>query len=206
MRVVSFAAFAAVAAFAASGMTGCAASSVSSSAAVSASLGVPASFGVPSALAAPATFATFRPVLAEVAPASGDSAAAPAGGAPRPAHEESMEDRTARQMNRALGWVLLSVGAEGAAVATVTSFMMLHQGGVRSDDCVGKVCSAEGLAANTTLHNLEWWNAGAWVVAVAGVGAGAVLLWTNPSDKALHTQVGIAPTGSGSSLLLRGAF
>jgi hypothetical protein len=120
--------------------------------------------------------------------------------------QESPEDRVARQSNRALGWVVLSVGAEAAVVATITSFMMLHQNGIRSDDCVDKVCSAAGLSANETLHNLEWWNAGAWVVAVAGVGVGAIVLWTNPTDAALHAEVGIAPTGSGSSLLLRGAF
>ena len=122
------------------------------------------------------------------------------------AREESPDDCVARQSNRALGWVVLSVGAEAAVVATITSFMMLHQNGIRSDDCVDKVCSAAGLSANETLHNLEWWNAGAWVVTLAGVGVGAILLWTNPTDAALHAEVGIAPTGSGSSLLLRGAF
>jgi hypothetical protein len=122
------------------------------------------------------------------------------------AQEESPDHRVARQSNRALGWVVLSVGAEAAVVATITSSMMLHQNGIRSDDCVDKVCSAAGLAANETLHNLEWWNAGAWVVAVAGVGVGAIVLWTNPSDAALHAEVGIAPTGPGSSVLLRGDF
>jgi hypothetical protein len=146
-----------------------------------------------------------HPILAEAVPAGSESPAAPASRAPR-AREESMDDRVARQNSRALGWVLLSVGAESAVVATITSFMMLHQNSVRSADCVDKVCSTDGLSANTTLHNLEWWNAGAWVVAVAGLGAGAFVLWTNPSDKALQAEVGVAPTGSGPGVLLRGAF
>jgi len=126
------------------------------------------------------------------------------GGAHAP--EEPKDERVTRQSNRALGWVALSVGAEAAVVATVTSYIMLHQSGIRSDNCVGKVCSASGLSANETLHNLEWWNAGAWVVAAVGVGVGAIVLWTSPTDAAVHAEVGIAPTGSGSSLLLRGAF
>jgi hypothetical protein len=102
--------------------------------------------------------------------------------------------------------VALSVGADAAILATVTSFMMLHQNNVRSDDCVNKVCSADGIAANGKLHDLAGWNALGWGVAVVGVGAGAFLLLTNPSDKALGTQVGIGPTATGSGLLLRGAF
>jgi hypothetical protein len=111
-----------------------------------------------------------------------------------------------RQRNRALGWVFLSVGAEAAVVATITSFIMLHESSLRSADCTDKVCSPAGLSANVTLHNLEWWNAGAWAVAAVGVGVGAVVLWTNPRDAALHAEVAIAPTGSGSGLRLRGTF
>jgi hypothetical protein len=56
------------------------------------------------------------------------------------------------------------------------------------------------------MRNLEWWNAGAWAIAVGGAGVGTFLLLSNPSDKAAHTEVGIAPTGSGSGLLLKGSF
>jgi hypothetical protein len=132
----------------------------------------------------------------EAAPASGGS----------DAREESKDHRVVRQTHRALGWVFVAVGAEAAVVATITSFVMLHQSRVRSDDCVDKLCSPAGLSANETLHNLEWWNAGAWAVAAVGGSVGAIVLWTNPRDAALHAEVGIAPARSGSGLLFRGAF
>jgi len=154
---------------------------------------------------APAPAAS-HPMVAAAAPdgSEGTSAANPshAGGT----RDDSKADHVVRQTNRALGWVALSIGAEAAVVATITSFIMLHQNSLRSADCTDKVCSPAGLAANETLRNLEWWNAGAWTVAAAGVGVGAILLWTNPTDAALHAEVGIAPTGSGSGLRLRGTF
>jgi hypothetical protein len=146
----------------------------------------------PVAVAAPPP----HPILAEAAPADPT----------RTEHDQPNSEHESRQMNRALGWVLIGVGAEGAILATVTSFMMLHQNSVRSDSCADKVCSAAGITANGTLHSLAPWNAAAWGVAAVGTGVGLFLLLTNPSDKALHTEVGVAPTGSGSGLLLRGAF
>jgi hypothetical protein len=146
-----------------------------------------------------------RPAAAVVATGNTEAGAAPASGG-SDARGESDDHRVARQTHRALGWVFLSVGAEAAVVATITSFIMLHQNSVRSDHCVDKVCSSGGLAANETLHNLAWWNAGAWAVAGVGGSVGALVLWTNPSDAALHAEVGIGPAGSGSALLFRGAF
>jgi hypothetical protein len=147
---------------------------------------------------------------APIVGAGAPSGSEPAVGAPTSggngARQESDDHRVARQTHRALGWVALSVGAEAAVVATITSFIMLHQNSLRGDGCDGKVCSAGGLAANETLRNLQWWNAGAWTVAALGVGVGAIVLWTSPTDAALHAEVAVAPAGSGSGLLLRGAF
>jgi hypothetical protein len=165
--------------------------------------------------ASPANRAAVPPAQGQAAPHPGLAAAVPAGSDgtqaaqasdARRRRDEPGDDRVTRQRNRALGWVFLSVGAEAAVVATITSFIMLHESSLRSADCPDKVCSPAGLSANVTLHNLEWWNAGAWGVAVVGVGVGAVVLWTNPSDAALHAEVAIAPTGSGSGLRLRGTF
>lgn len=149
------------------------------------------------AVAPPSTPAP-HPIVAEATPA-------PPAAEPGP-REEPKNEHATRQMNRALGWVVLSVGVEGAILATVTSFMMLHENSVRSDHCVNKVCSPDGIVANGTLGNLEGWNAAAWGVAAVGLGAGVFLLLTNPSDKSLHAEVGVARTGSGSGMLLRGSF
>jgi len=137
-----------------------------------------------------------HPILAEASPAAGETSSA----------QEPKDDHHSRQMNRVWGWVALSVGADAAILATITSFMMLHENSVRSDDCVNKVCSPDGIAANGKLGALAGWNAAAWGVAVVGVGAGAFLLLTNPTDRALGTEVGVGPTATGSGLLLRGSF
>jgi hypothetical protein len=168
-----------VAALAALAVAGCAASSP------------------PHAVVPPAGQGTVpHPIVAEATPTSGETGP----------ETEPTSEHASRQMNRAWGWVALSVGAEAAVLATVTSFMMLHENGVRGSDCVDKVCSQDGVSANAKLGDLVGWNAAAWGVAVVGVGAGAFLVLTNPSDKALGTQVGIGPTATGSGLLLRGAF
>ena len=137
-----------------------------------------------------------HPIVAEATPAGGETSP----------EQEPKNEHASRQMNRVWGWVAVSVGVEAAILATVTSFMMLHQNSVRGDNCTDKVCSPDGLAANGKLADLAGWNAVAWGVAVVGVGAGTFLLLTNPSDRALGTQVGVGPTGSGSGLLLRGSF
>jgi hypothetical protein len=132
--------------------------------------------------------------------------ATPAPPAETTPEQEPKNDHQSRQMNRVWGWVALSVGVDAAVLATVTSFMMLHQNSVRSEGCVDKVCSPEGIAANAKLGDLAGWNAAAWGVAVVGAGAGLFLLLTNPSDRALGTQIGVGPTATGSGLLLRGSF
>ena len=155
--------------------------------------------------ASPASRAVATPSAPAPHPIVAEATPAPPAGEQGP-REEPKNEHAARQTRRALGWVVLSVGIEGAILATVTSFMMLHENSVRNDDCVNKVCSPNGIVANGTIGNLEGWNATAWGVAAVGVGAGVFLLLTNPSDKSLHAQVGVAPTGSGSGMVLRGAF
>jgi hypothetical protein len=158
----------------------------------------------------PGTARAPHPILADATPI--DAPPADVGDSkPARTDESSVANKPesehhARQMNRVWGWAALSVGIDGAILATVTSFMMLHQNSVRSADCVDKACSADGIAANGKLHDLAGWNALGWGVGVVGVGVGAFLLLTNPTDRSLGTQVGVGATGSGSGLLMRGSF
>lgn len=154
---------------------------------------------------APAASAPPRLVLAEVTPASGALAVPTGPGTTEPAQESDSEHKD-RQMNRVWGWFALSVGIDAGILAIVTSGMMVHQADVRSADCSHKVCSADGIAANGKLGSLAPWNAGAWTLTVVGVGVGAFVLLTNPSDKALGTQVVVGQTGSGSGVLVQGVF
>jgi hypothetical protein len=135
-----------------------------------------------------------RPIFADGAPALQES------------HADS-DERSANKPSRTLGWVLFSIGAEGAIVAAITSFMMLHDKSVRDDNCdANKVCSQAGLAANAEIAALAWWNVGAWAVAGAGLSVGGLLVLMNPPAGAGRLAVGISPSGSGIGLGARGAF
>jgi hypothetical protein len=154
------------------------------------------------AQAACATTPKPHPIVAEATPA-GAEAGAGTGASDKRRRGEGTSEHAARQTNRALGWVAISIGAEAAVVAGVTSVMMLHYQSERSSDCdANKVCSADGLNANAQLGLLGGWNAGAYAVAAVGLGAGLFLLLTNPSDASLHAEVGATPGG----LSLRGSF
>jgi hypothetical protein len=157
-----------------------------------------------------------HPIVAQATPAgpeagtggTGTATVTDAGsGAGAPTSEkrrgEGTSERAARKTNRALGWIAIAIGSEAAIVAGVTSVMMLHYQSQRSDGCdANKVCTPEGLNANTQLSQLAGWNAAAYVVAAAGLGTGLFLLLTNPSDGSTHAEVGATPGG----LTLRGAF
>jgi hypothetical protein len=136
-------------------------------------------------------------VLAEATPAPAASKSAP------PASIEGESSGTAR----GLGWFSVGLGTLGAGVALTTSVMMLHQKSVRDSGCnAAKVCTEAGLTANDQISSLSGWNAGAYAVALVGIGVGAFLLITNPADSEKQTAIGVAPTGSGAGLQLRSTF
>ncbi len=92
-------------------------------------------------------------------------------------------------------------------LAIGTSILMLEDSGTRNSNCnAQKVCNASGLTANGQLNDLAPWNTGLWVMGVVGLGIGAYLLITHPTDKASGVQVGVAPNSSGGSFQLRGSF
>jgi hypothetical protein len=108
---------------------------------------------------------------------------------------------------RALGWVSLSIGAEAAVVAGVTSFVLLHEKAIRDDSCdAQRVCSQHGLDANATIASIVPWNTAAWVVAAVGIGAGAFLLFTNRSDTGRRTMITVSPAAAGVAVRLWSSF
>jgi hypothetical protein len=110
-------------------------------------------------------------------------------------------------MVRAYGWFSVAIGTIGLGVAATTSGMMLHQKSKRDADCdAAKVCSQDGINANTQLAALSGWNAGSFIVAAAGLGVGAFLLLTSSVEGDKQTAIGVAPTGSGAGLNLKGSF
>jgi len=84
---------------------------------------------------------------------------------------------------------------------------MLEDSSTRGSNCnAQKVCNPNGLTANAQLNDLGPWNMGLWVIGVAGLGIGAYLLLTHPTDRAMGTQIGVAPNGSGATFELRSSF
>jgi hypothetical protein len=126
---------------------------------------------------------------------------------PSSTKSETSEQREDRQLGRTWGWAAVSFGASAGVLAIGTSILMLEDSSTRSSNCnAQKVCNASGLTANGQLQDLGPWNAALWVVGVAGLGVGAFLLITHPTDRATGTQVGVAPNGSGASFELRSSF
>jgi hypothetical protein len=108
---------------------------------------------------------------------------------------------------RTFGWFGIALGTEGAIAAAATSAAMLDFKSQRDSDCnARKVCSADGLNANNQIGALAGWNAGAWVLAGAGLGVGTFLLLTHPIDKDRKTSITLAPDGTTAGLGLSGTF
>jgi hypothetical protein len=136
-----------------------------------------------------------------IASASMNASADPAAGEPAaPTHDSGAEART-------IGWVSIALGSEAAVVAAVTSILILHQKGVRDDNCTAqRVCSQTGLDANSTIDTLLGWNAASWIVAAAGLGAGVALVLTHRPHAEKSVAVGVSPTAGGMALGVRGTF
>ena len=169
-----------------------------------------------SAQGAPAGEPPSSPAAGSSAPtttAASPTGAAPSAAEPPPASTSAVPAATpaptphAHNTLRTIGWVSIAVGAEAAIIAIVTSFMAIHEKGVRDDNCSArKECSQVGLDANATLATLFGWNTTSWIVAVAGLGVGTVLVVTNPPIKNDQVALTVSPTAGGAALSLTGHF
>lgn len=121
-------------------------------------------------------------------------------------------DRRAHQRGRTWGYVSIAMGSIGALLAVGTSILMIDELDQRNKGCNSdKVCTADGISANTSLSQLAPWNVGSWIVTVGSFAAGAYLLVANPpddrsKDSARITGVGVTALGSGAGLSARGSF
>jgi hypothetical protein len=115
--------------------------------------------------------------------------------------------RDGRATRRVLGWVSLAVGAEAAIAAIVTSGMLVHEKSVLDGQCNSqKQCTPQGLDAAGAISSVTPWNTGTWVLAAAGLGAGAALLLTARPDEPASTAITVTPEGSGAGVELRSRF
>ncbi len=110
---------------------------------------------------------------------------------------------------RTFGWFSIALGAEGAVAAIATSALIVDYKSTRDSGCnAAKMCSADGINANNQIGSLLGWNAGAWVVAAAGLGVGTVLILTHPVDNGYpqRTSITVAPRVTLGGLGLSGSF
>lgn len=157
----------------------------------------------------PAADASSRQPTPQPAPAPARApATAPASTATasdRDAHADDVDHD--RDLARMGGWVAIAVGGLAGIVAIGTSIAMLHDKSVRDAGCdANKACSSDALSANADLAGTSPWNTGAYVLAAAGLGIGAFLVITNPSEPETATRIGVSPTASGATVSLHGSF
>ncbi len=121
--------------------------------------------------------------------------------------EETGARRDPHRVRRTVGWISLAIGAEAAIVAVTTSFMLLHEKSVLNDSCdAQKHCNPVGIDAKESINGTVPWNTASWIVAVAGVGAGTILLLTSRPDSGKSTALTISPTPAGFALGLRSFY
>jgi hypothetical protein len=123
------------------------------------------------------------------------------------AASQPRSEGSSERSDRTYGWVSVGIGAEAAVMAVGTSLMMLHDKSVRDSNCSAqKICSQTGVDAAQDIGLLGGWNAGAWIVAAAGLGVGGYLLWRDPSGSERRTAITIDPMGTGVGLGVRSRF
>jgi hypothetical protein len=113
-------------------------------------------------------------------------------------------------LGRTLGFVAGGVGVAAFGVAAVTGVVLLNKKSAVDDKCPAKVCSEEGLrllreAKETPLLPV---NTASWILGIAGVSAGAVLILTSKPKGASEPKATafatVLPLGGG--LGVRGCF
>ncbi len=98
---------------------------------------------------------------------------------------------------RTVGWISIAVGAEAAIVAGITSGMIINWKTERDAECnAAKQCSSNGLNANAEISAVSGWNAAAWVLAAAGLGAGTFIILTHPLPRERQFGLTLAPGGA----------
>lgn len=164
--------------------------------------------GWTAACAPQSTLSVESPSQPLILPGSAASPAASSSSSGSATEPGALDERESRQLARTWGWLLAGgVGGVAGVVALGTSVVMLVDMNTRSNDCnTARVCSPSGLEANSQIASIADWNAGAWIIAAAGLGTGAYLLLTNPTDRAKGTQVGVVPNGAGANVSLRTVF
>lgn len=106
------------------------------------------------------------------------------------------------ERDRTLAYVLGGVGAAGLLAGTVTGVMLMNERKKVDEHCDDRDrCDATGLAAADAGKKLVPINTVAWVVGVAGLGAGAYFYFTAPPSDASSVA-----SPSGAYVQVRGTF
>ncbi|AUX45122.1 hypothetical protein SOCE26_066030 [Sorangium cellulosum] len=114
---------------------------------------------------------------------------------------------------RAAVYVAGGLGLVGLAVGGVTGALAIQKKGVVDDRCAGTACDADGMAAADAMKALGLASTIGFGVGLAGAGAAAVLLFTEPEPASTRPSggawvaAGVTPFGPGGAALeVRGAW
>ena len=111
------------------------------------------------------------------------------------------------RVRRIYGYVSLAIGAEAAVIAVVTSFLLLLEKSALVGECdAQKRCSRTSVAETGAIQQTVPWNTTSWIVAVAGLGAGTILLLTSAPESSKSTALTVSPNPGGAALGLRSTF
>ncbi|WP_437670114.1 tetratricopeptide repeat protein [Sorangium sp. So ce131] len=136
-----------------------------------------------------------------------------AGGAAAMAPPAAKAPDTGAGGRRAAVYVAGGLGLVGLAVGGVTGALAIQKKGVVDERCAGTACDADGMAAADAMKSLGLASTIGFAVGIAGAGAAAVLLLTEPEPASTGASggawvaAGVAPFGPGGAALeVRGAW
>ncbi|WP_437313770.1 hypothetical protein [Sorangium sp. So ce385] len=145
--------------------------------------------------------------------AAGGSGAGAAGGSGAGAPPDATTHRAGAGGRRAAVYLAGGLGLAGLVAGGVTGALAMERKGVVDRNCVGAACNHEGKTAADAMKALGLASTIAFGVGIAGAGAAAVLLLTEPKATGASASggawvaAGVAPVGaSGAAIDVRGAW
>lgn len=126
---------------------------------------------------------------------------APPAPRPAPVPAPAPDAGDGRRMRRTLGFVAGGVGLAGIGAAVVSGILLDGKKAAVEEHCdEQRYCDAEGLDAAAAGRTLLPVNTVAWVVGIAGVGAGAALILTSGGEEKARVKAAVLPGGAGMSV------
>jgi hypothetical protein len=120
---------------------------------------------------------------------------------------DSPERLSAKRTNRIIGYSIGGVGLAAIVGASVSEIVLASKNSTVSDNCDNsRRCNEAGLDAANSGRTLTTIDRILWGVGLAGVAAGAYLVWTNRGEDAPAVGIQARAVPGGAAALVGGAF